>query len=115
MKQLSIFIFICFTIFSCAEESTRPANILEPEKMSEVLVEVQLLEATYNIQYSRLDSSKAIMIKGFDQLFEKTGVNRETFETSIQYYSLRPSEMIAIQEDVADLLLARESEIKSDK
>jgi hypothetical protein len=83
--------------------------------MAEVLAEVQLLEAAYNIQYSRLDSSKATMIKSYDELFEKTEVSRESFESSIQYYSLRPEEMIAIQEDVADLLMSRESEIKSDK
>lgn len=115
MKQLTLFICICLIIFSCSEKSTRPDNILEPKKMAEVLAEVQLLEATYNLQYSRLDSSKAIMIKGYDQLFEKTRVSRETFETSIQYYSLRPEEMITIQEDVADLLMARESEIKTEK
>lgn len=83
--------------------------------MAEVLAEVQILEATYNLQYARLDSSKSIMENGFQQIFSKTGVSREVFEASTQYYSLHAEEMIAIQEDVADLLMAREAEIRSEK
>jgi Domain of unknown function (DUF4296) len=113
----AILYIVCSSLFaiSCLEKSTRPSNILDPKKMAEVLAEVQILEATYNLQYARLDSSKTIMERGFQQIFTRTGVSRENFEASTQYYSLRAEEMIAIQEDVSDLLMAREAEIQTDK
>ena len=115
MKSILYIALFSLMLISCTENKSRPENILEPKKMAEVLAEIQILEATYNLQYARLDSSKSIMEKGFQQIFAKTGISRESFESSTQYYSLHAEEMIAIQEDVSDLLMAREAEILNDK
>jgi hypothetical protein len=115
MRAIVFILLLALSAAACKDKVSRPSDILDPKKMSEVMAEVQILEATYNLQYARLDSSKAIMEKGFEQIFAKAGVSRESFEKSLQYYSLLPQEMISIQEDVADLLMAKEAEIRTGK
>ncbi|MDZ4751316.1 MAG: DUF4296 domain-containing protein [Flavobacteriales bacterium] len=115
MKNIFFIFLAVLSISACNDGESAPATLIPREKMAEVLAEVQILEAAYNLQYARSDSSRNIMESGFNQVFSRTGVTREDYETSLNWYTLHTNEMIAIQEDVSDLLLAREADLNSTK
>ena len=105
MKRFSILaLSIGLILSSCTERASKPKPFLSEKKMVELLTELHLAEAKLqqmqNYTYG-LDSSRLYTIAVYNELFEKFGLNQESFEANLYYrtYYSRDLENIYIKVD----------------
>jgi hypothetical protein len=82
-------LFFCFSLMSCSmsEEKEVPEDILPVKKMSEVMMDVHLLEAQINLtNYSNNNPSEPNVQPMLD-VFKKHSVTAELYNKSIKYYT----------------------------
>ncbi len=111
-------ILFAVLLFSCTEDEKNtqlPEDVLSKAEMVEVMVDVQLLEATFNQRLLREDDPMVKMAVYYNQIFEKHGVEREKFVNSHRYWTARPEEMLEIYHEVINRLTRLEEEINKDQ
>lgn len=112
----TLLLFTCFTfILSCKQEgkNTIPADVLDKEKMAEVMTDLQMMESAMRLNYHHQgDSLKIAEDKLILSVFEKNNVTEKQFDTSFEYYSSHPGEMEVIYESVINQLSEREAELR---
>lgn len=110
---LSAFLLLFF--ISCDVSEKIPENILGEEKMADVLVDIQLLEATYNSRLLNTDDRSERMSRYEKEIFEHHGISEETFNESYTYYQDYPKKLELIYESVFEKLekMLTEEETKS--
>ncbi|MBV6645152.1 MAG: DUF4296 domain-containing protein [Cyclobacteriaceae bacterium] len=106
MKQLHFLIF--FILTACISKPEIPTGTLSKEKMSAILIDIHLLET--KIDALRLDKDSArITYAHFENLIlEKHEVDRETYLTSLKFYTDQTEDFYDIYEVVVDSLMLRE-------
>jgi hypothetical protein len=116
IKRFAIFSFLVFFSVSCEIQEETPDNILSEEKMASILVDTQLLEATYNSRLLNLLDRKERMTRYYNEIFEHHGVTEESFNESYTYYEEHPEKLDLIYEMVFEDLerLLTEEETKSE-
>ena len=110
-----LYIFLLVFIFSCDVQEKKPENILNEDIMIAILVDVQLLEATYNSRLLQTDDRSERMKQYANEIFEHHGVSEKTFNDSYTYYQDFPEKLELIYESVFEKLekLLTEEETKS--
>jgi len=111
----TLFAFLVLVLFSCDIPEKVPENILSEEKMIAIIVDVQLLEATYNSRLLQTDDRGERMTRYANEIFEHHGVSEKLFNESYSYYQDYPEELELIYENVFEKLeaLLAEEETKS--
>jgi len=111
----TLFVFLVLVLFSCDIPEKVPENILSEEKMIAIIVDVQLLEATYNSRLLQTDDRGERMTRYANEIFEHHGVSEKLFNESYSYYQDYPEELELIYENVFEKLeaLLAEEETKS--
>ena len=93
MKYHSILaLFFVLILSACTERVPKPKPFLSEKKMVELLTEMHLLEvALQQVQHSNphlsLDSLQSYTITAYNELFEKHGLNQESFEANLYYHT----------------------------
>lgn len=96
---------------SSQKEDERPENVLEPEKFTAVMIDVQITEGMRAQGVDIITPDKGV--KGaYNQIFEKHNITKERFEESYDYYLNRPDKMEKIYEQVLDSLSKLDAEVK---
>jgi hypothetical protein len=115
IKRVVIFSFLLFFSVSCETSEEIPDHILSEEKMISVIVDTQLLEATYNSRLLSVADRKERMKRYYTEIFEHHGITEESFNESYNYYEDHPKKLELIYESVFEKLeeLLTEEEIKS--
>ena len=108
-----ILIALLMACSSAESEEQAPADLISMDSFSEIMVDVQLLEATFNQKFWREDDPNRKKAEFYQQIFEKHGVSKEHFELSYEYYSQRPEEMMLVYEYVINELSQREEKIST--
>jgi len=80
-----------------------------------LLADVQVLESSYTNFYQREDTSRKQMSSYYQQVFDRHGVTKEQFETTIQWYAAHPEEMEKVYGEVSDLLSRRQAIITNER
>ena len=111
----TLFVFLVLVLFSCDIPEKVPENILSEEKMIAIIVDVQLLEATYNSRLLQTDDRGERMTRYANEIFEHHGVSEKLFNESYSYYQDYPEKLELIYENVFEKLeaLLAEEETKS--
>lgn len=112
MKLLLSIILFCFCT-ACAEKEEAPpppADLIPKEKMIAVLVDVNILEAALRLNLVREN-------KVSDSLFnynvlKQHNVNRNQYQSSMNYYSRDPEEMTLMMDEVIAELSRRQAKVK---
>ena len=93
---------------ACTSKVEPPQDLVSPAKMSEILVDIHLLEK--KISQSRVPyDSQQLMYAHFEQLvFEKHQLDSATYINSLKYYLADPALMETIYTSVVDSLTVRE-------
>ncbi len=99
------FFIILFLFFlSCGVNDSSPKDLIEKEKMIDILEEVFVLETYYQSTYSAtnqninaLDSSVLLVLKKF-------GVTKTNFDSSFGYYSKNIAELQEMQTEIMERL-----------
>lgn len=114
MKLKFIIITLLLLIqISCDNSEKRPGNIITEDNMVLILIDVQILEATYNTRLIHLEDRNERMERYYQEIFEKHQTSIEIFNESYTYYEKNPLELDAIYEDVLEKLEAMQTEEES--
>ncbi len=109
IKVVLIFVFIILSGWSCNDKNK--IKIIPEGKLKEILIDIQLADAYYMMHSNQLriarDSNDF-----FGQIFEKNGVTKAQFDSSISYYSKnKPKKFEQLYDDVLTELNRMSSEI----
>jgi hypothetical protein len=105
MKRL-IFIFVMLCMFSCGDYIDKPKNLIEPEKMAEILAELAITDQAVIIyQNKNLEEGTRFVLKNHQ-------VKSEDFVESFKYYVVK-DKMKDIAEDAQKIVLKKDP--KADK
>ena len=90
------------------EEAPLPADLLPKEKIVQLVVDLQVLEA--RVENSRLsaDSSRALYLVNQKEIFWKNEVTDSAFQRSYRYYSIHGKDLDEIYGAAIDTLGRRE-------
>jgi len=105
MKKL-IFIFVLMCLFSCSEYIDKPKNLIDKDKMSEIIADLAINDqVTYLYPGTNLESGTRFILKNHQ-------VKTEDFVASYRYYIVK-QKMTGIVEDAQKIIL--EKDPKSEK
>lgn len=110
IKKTSLF-FVCLLFVACFNNKTnRPDTVLSVQKMEEVMLDVNLLEATLNqnLTYTRQAASLAL-------IYKKHNTTKKQYQESFDYYTLHLDSLNKIYELVLVDLSKLQAEIKNKK
>jgi hypothetical protein len=106
-KLLILFTFII--IFSCNKQGIDLP--IEKDKLIQILADVQLAEAL--IQDERSEFKDSLSVVYYQQIFDKYGVNRALFDTSMSRLGSNPDMMEEIYTQVIKNIEKKEENIKT--
>ena len=109
MNKLKIVIFafslLCF--FSCDSEKKRPAPavLLTESQMVDVLMDVQIMEATINYKKNANQKTEYLRKSGYDTIFAHYGIADSIFkENMTYYYEAEPQTLLRVLDSVNNRL-----------
>ncbi len=98
-----------------APEDKRPDNLIDENRMADILTEVHMAEARVaRLNLRSIDSSNIAYKHLESGIFKKFGVDTATYRTSYIFYSAHPADMEAIYQRVTEQL-KKKIESKSKK
>ena len=95
---------------SCSESKDKPKDLIQKEKMSLILKDMVLLEATFNTRLIRLEDKDERMIKYNEEILNKHQVSKQAFDDSYEYYLDHKEDFEDIMELVFEELNKMETE-----
>lgn len=102
MKKALLLLFVICFLFSCDSEKKRPAPavFLSESQMVDILMDVQLMEAT--IGYKKNANQKTEYLKQYyDTVFAHYGIADSVFkENMTYYYDVEPQTLMRIMDSV---------------
>jgi hypothetical protein len=101
-KKLSVLIGVFMMLLSCKQEKL-PAGIIEKEKMINLLVDMQIVDAYLN-QVANVDTMLLQAKSRYTYIFKKHAIDSVKFSRSLNYYSLRSIELNEMYQTVIDSL-----------
>ncbi|MDP9958498.1 DUF4296 domain-containing protein [Chryseobacterium lathyri] len=105
MRKL-VFIFVMLFMFSCSDYIDKPKNLIEPEKMAEILADLAITDQAVIIyQNKNLEAGTRFVLKTHQ-------VKSDDFVESFKYYVVR-DKMKDIAEEAQKIVLKKDP--KADK
>ena len=94
---------------SCmAPEDKRPNDLIDENRMVDILTEIQVIEArTSRLNLASTDSAYIAYKHQENQIFRKLKVDTAAYRKSYIFYSAHPADMEAIYKQVSDRLTKR--------
>lgn len=86
---------------------------VDDKTITDMLVDMHLLEARADELKARPDSIAFLMEAEYDKLYKEYGVSEEDFQQTFEFYQQRPEQMDELYQGVIDKLVKKEVEIKS--
>lgn len=114
MKIIAI-ILLLIGATACSEDirhKEAPKNLLTEDEMVEILTELSVLEASYQLKYVQLNKYTKLLKASGDSLIQAHGVNPKDFERNMDYYGMKQAEMIKIYERVRSNLEKSKAELQ---
>jgi hypothetical protein len=115
MRSKSLSILAVILIFAgCGEPEIEvaPEGLLDKDKFTEVMVDVQLLEGMKVHKLGPKREKSPDMEAMYGNIFAKHEIEQEDFDATYDYYKARPDEMEFIFEQVLDSLSKLDVEVK---
>ncbi|UFH54965.1 DUF4296 domain-containing protein [Spirosoma sp. KNUC1025] len=95
-------------------EDERPDNLIDKNRMADILTEVHMAEARVSrLSLGSIDSSNIAYKHLETQIFRKFGVDTAAYRKSYIFYSSHPAEMEAIYKQVVGKLTNKTSAARS--
>ena len=98
-----------WVIWACtAPEDKRPDNLLDEDRMADILTEVHIAEARVSrLSLGSMDSSNIAYKHLESQIFRKFGVDTATYRKSYAFYATHPADLEAIYQKVTKKLTVK--------
>jgi hypothetical protein len=111
MKVKFFYIVIVFGwITSCELEQETVPNIIERDKMVEVISEIELTQALIKLKFSNKDTINSQAL--YHQVYEAFNISEEEFNNSLVFYCKTPKEAEGIYTEAIALLSAKQPQKK---
>ncbi len=109
-----VFLVLILFVAGCAEPEVEvaPEGLLDKDKFTEVMVDVQLVEGMKVHKLGPKREKSPDMEAMYANIFAKYGIDQEDFDATYDYYKARPDEMELIYEQVLDSLSKLDVEVK---
>ena len=106
-------IFYTALLFSCGGKTAeeQPENLIKKENFTEIILELQLIEAHLNEARVNQSVIRDSANNFFQEIFEKHGAALEDFNTTVNYYASQPEELQGIYDAVLESLSKLEVEL----
>ena len=107
MKNWIYIIILAFGIVACSEEAEQiPADVLDKPMFTDVMMDMQLIEAAYNRQLAQDEDSvaKGKVYHYYGEIFQKYNTDEATFNRSFEWYTSHPEHMVEVYEIVMERL-----------
>ena len=106
MKRLFFLPLAAILILGACSHKSLPEGVMDADQMVEFLVEAYRLEAYNTVMYRGNTSFLAPERRAaYDDILRRQGIDRETVEKSLEYYSNHPREY----KDILDTVSSRMS------
>lgn len=105
-------VMIGITLGACRVEQ-RPADILPPNEMAKIMIDLYLAEARLTDGMVNKDSALRYFIPQQQRLLEKHSLSDSAIVKSFQYYVDHPQQLEKIYESVIDTLNLREQKLRA--
>ncbi len=104
MKKLMLYSIILLCLFGCRKELVeKPNDLIEKQKMIEILYDISLLYASKGVNTGQVDFKK-VPIEDF--IYKQYGVDSTQVANSTIYYSSKPDEYLKMYEVINERLKA---------
>ena len=107
------FYFIICIILGCNSSNTPPDPLINELVMSNILIDIHLLEAKINTLGKKGDTSFQIYDHFEKLILEKHDVDSSVFAQNLAYYMKHPSILESVYTNIIDTLVFRENTIKN--
>lgn len=116
-SYLRSLLVILWLVAACtAPEDQRPDNLIDEERMANILTEVHIAESRVSRLNLRSTDSSSIVYKHLEsQIFKKFDVDTATYRKSYIFYSSHPADMEAIYKKVTEKLTNKTDTTKKSK
>ncbi|MFZ6050600.1 DUF4296 domain-containing protein [Halocola ammonii] len=108
IKKLAFLcLFSVLLVAACGEQQEEQKiaeGVMSKENFTEVLTDVQLLEASMRQRFIRDEDPKLLYPIYYKQIFEKHEISEEEFKESLEYWSGQDEEMTGIYDNVIENL-----------
>lgn len=110
-------IIACLLFFSCADKKTvtLPANILQKQKMAEVMLDINLLEATMSLNITNVDKVSVGNPTPDFNVLKKNNISKKQFDESFYFYSQHPDLLNEIYQIVLNDLSKMQAQVVNKK
>ena len=108
MKKALLLLFVICFFFSCDSEKKRPAPtvLLTEPQMVDVMMDVQIMEATISYKKNVNQKTEYLKTVGYDTLFAHYGITDSIFKENLTYYyDVEPQTLIRIVDSMEARLL----------
>jgi hypothetical protein len=111
VNYLSI-LFGCFLLFSCFNKQEEPFDLIQKEKMIDVISQIEITQALVKLKF-RKDTVKAQEL--YKQVFNSFDISKEQFNTSLLFYCKTPIQMDSIYIKAIAILESKQKELNNPK
>ena len=123
LQQLSKIFFIFyfgFFISSCTnsistDEESKPKNLISIEEMIDILIDVQLIEASLIKKRGKNEDTDFYSHYYYKNIFKKFNITKDQYDLSLEYYKNNIEVFEKIYQKVNDSLLIIKKEILDNK
>jgi hypothetical protein len=111
-KRLCLF-FLPLAFLACTpeEEENKPADLVPTDKMTRILIDVHLTEASIGRTIRNFDTSRVAYKQAHKLVLKRHHVSDSAFKHSYDYYLLHPALLDKIYDNVLDSLSLREAKL----
>ncbi|MFH1320680.1 MAG: DUF4296 domain-containing protein [Bacteroidota bacterium] len=113
-----LFFLILIIFFACNSINKKeiiPGDILPKERMIQVMVDIELIEATLVVKKIRVEKEKGKVIDYYNSALQSHNISKEEFDRSFEYYTMHPEIFEQIYEEVIIELSKRQAEEDGEK
>lgn len=100
------FAFLGFTIFMACNTNTVPKNVILPNKMVNILVDMHLADAVLSSVRNQ-DTMLMMASSKYYYIFKKHQIDSAKFTQSLKYYNTQPNQFKEMYNQVVDSLNAK--------
>ncbi|MFK7783885.1 MAG: DUF4296 domain-containing protein, partial [Crocinitomicaceae bacterium] len=97
------------------ERVPEPKNLIPKKKMVSVIKEMMILESHVQATYGQINRYYKVMQKSGDSLLATFELDRETYESSIDYYGSRQEEIKGIYTEALEQMNEDLGKLESNK
>jgi hypothetical protein len=117
MMNKLVAIFLCTLFFACSDKQKVriPDNIMSKEKMTTVMLDVQLLEATMNLNTFSVDKVSAGGIVQISDILKKNNITKKQYDESFIFYTQHPELLTEIYQLVLNDLSKMQAHVMNKK